>query len=103
MVASADMSHTTKFLNQVDQLSNDPKLKDIRITFDEFKKFDELRKGLRPLSLAIFSHSKANDGLLTKHDFQRAASHVRILLSMLAFLIRLMQLARKSLQNFKLF
>ncbi|KAL9242477.1 hypothetical protein vseg_016470 [Gypsophila vaccaria] len=75
MVASADMSHTSKFLDQVEDLSNDPVLKNIRITYEEFKGFAELRKSLRPLSLAIFSHGKAN-GLLTRSDFQRAASHV---------------------------
>ncbi|XP_021757837.1 calcium uptake protein, mitochondrial-like [Chenopodium quinoa] len=76
MVASADLNHTTKFLDRVDELSNDPHLNNVRFTFEEFKAFAELRKRLRPLSLAIFSHGKANDGLLTKDDFQRAASHV---------------------------
>lgn len=76
MVASADMRHTTKFLDRVDEVGNDPHLKNVRFTFEEFKGFAELRKSLRPLSLAIFSHGKANDGLLTKDDFQRAASHV---------------------------
>ncbi|KAK9706255.1 hypothetical protein RND81_07G113700 [Saponaria officinalis] len=75
MVASADMSHTPKFLDQVENLSNDPDLRNIRITYEEFKGFAELRKSLRPLSLAIFSHGKAN-GLLTRSDFKRAASHV---------------------------
>lgn len=38
--------------------------------------FAELRKRLKPLSVAIFSYGKVN-GLLTKQDFVRAASHVR--------------------------
>ncbi|XP_048491127.1 calcium uptake protein, mitochondrial-like isoform X2 [Beta vulgaris subsp. vulgaris] len=76
MVASADMSHTTRFLDRVDELSNDSLLNNVRFTFEEFKGFADLRKSLRPLSLAIFSHGKANDGLLTKEDFRRAASHV---------------------------
>ncbi|KAH9605574.1 hypothetical protein KSS87_005174 [Heliosperma pusillum] len=75
MVASADMSHTPKFLDQVEDLNNDPVLKNLRITYDEFRGFAELRRSLRPLSLALFSHGKAN-GLLTRTDFQRAASHV---------------------------
>ncbi|XP_074304824.1 calcium uptake protein, mitochondrial-like [Silene latifolia] len=75
MVASADMSHTPKFLDQVEDLNNDPVLKNIRITYEEFRGFAELRRSLRPLSLALFSHGKAN-GLLTRADFQRAASHV---------------------------
>ncbi|XP_074591838.1 calcium uptake protein, mitochondrial-like isoform X2 [Curcuma longa] len=42
---------------------------------EEFKAFAELRKRLKPLSVAIFSYGKVN-GLLTKQDFIRAASHV---------------------------
>lgn len=75
MVASADMSHTSKFLDRVEELNKNPHLKDVRVTYEEFKKFAELRNSLRPLALAIFSHGKVN-GLLTKEDFQRAASHV---------------------------
>ncbi|WOK96860.1 calcium uptake protein 1, mitochondrial isoform X1 [Canna indica] len=75
MVASADMNHINKLLDQVDELDNTPSLRDKRITFEEFKAFDELRKKLRPLTLAIFSYGKVN-GLLTKQDFIRAASHV---------------------------
>ncbi|XP_058067437.1 calcium uptake protein, mitochondrial-like isoform X2 [Magnolia sinica] len=75
MVASADMNHINKFLDRVDELNNDPHLRDIRITLEEFKDFAELRKRLQPLALAIFSYGKVN-GLLTKKDFQRAASHV---------------------------
>ncbi|GMP36810.1 hypothetical protein CsSME_00008815 [Camellia sinensis var. sinensis] len=75
MVASADMRQVNKFLDRVEELNDEPNLKDIRITFEEFKNLAELRKRLRPLSLAIFSHGKVN-GLLTKPDFQRAAYHV---------------------------
>ncbi|MCH87357.1 calcium uptake protein 1 mitochondrial-like, partial [Trifolium medium] len=75
MVASADMSHLGKLLERVDELNNDPCFKDVRITFEDFKNFAELRKKLFPLSLALFSFGKVN-GLLTRDDFQRAASHV---------------------------
>ncbi|KAM7508277.1 hypothetical protein LguiA_018730 [Lonicera macranthoides] len=75
MVASADMRHINKFLDRVEELDNKKNLRDIRITFEEFKSFAELRKRLRPLSMAIFSHGKVN-GLLTKNDFQRASYHV---------------------------
>ncbi|GMP36816.1 hypothetical protein CsSME_00008817 [Camellia sinensis var. sinensis] len=75
MVASADMRHVNKFLDRVEELNNEPNLKDIRITFEEFKNLAELRKRLRPLSLTIISHGKVN-GLLTKPDFQRASYHV---------------------------
>ncbi|KAK9076755.1 hypothetical protein SSX86_005089 [Deinandra increscens subsp. villosa] len=75
MVASADMTHINRFLDHVDQLKDEPDLNNIRITFEDFKKFAELRTQLRPLSLAIFSYGKVN-GLLTKKDFQRAAKQV---------------------------
>lgn len=75
MVASANINHVNKFLNRVDELDSHPHLRDIRITFEEFKAFAELRKSLQPLALAIFSYGKVN-GLLTKQDFQRAASYV---------------------------
>ncbi|KAL8223229.1 hypothetical protein R6Q57_020628 [Mikania cordata] len=75
MVASADMKHINKFLDHVDQLKDEPDINNIRITFEDFKKFAELRTQLRPLSLAIFSYGKAN-GLLTKKDFQRATKQV---------------------------
>ncbi|KAL7193987.1 hypothetical protein ACSBR2_025598 [Camellia fascicularis] len=74
-VASADMRHVNKFLDRVEELNDEPNLKDIRITFEEFKNLAELRKRLCPLSLAIFSHGKVN-GLLTKPDFQRATYHI---------------------------
>lgn len=34
MVAAADMNHINKFLDQVDELENDPHLRDMRITFE---------------------------------------------------------------------
>lgn len=80
MVASADMSHINKFISRVDEINNEPHLKDVRITYEEFKNYAELRKRLRPLSMAIFSYGKVN-GLLTKQDFQRAAYQVYMLFS----------------------
>lgn len=89
MVASADMKHIDKFLDIVNELDNEPRLRDIHITFEEFKNFDELRKRLRPLSMAIFSYGRMN-GLLSKADFQRAASqaysHTSLLLCLLSSL-----------------
>lgn len=76
MVASADMRHLSNLLDRVDDLDNKPHLRDIHITFEEFQNFAELRKKLQPFSLALFSYGKAN-GLLTRKDFKRAASHVR--------------------------
>jgi calcium uptake protein 1, mitochondrial len=105
MVASANMNHINKFLDRVDDLVNEPILKDIRITFQvwfvallipwifctefissalkdislqlqEFKSFADLRRRLEPLSMAIFSYGKVN-GFLTKQDLKRAAYHVR--------------------------
>lgn len=75
MVASADMSHINTLLNRVDQLKNEQHLRDMRITFEEFKNFAELRRKLQPFSLALFSYGKVN-GFLTRKDFQRAAYHV---------------------------
>ncbi|KAE9603697.1 putative EF-hand domain pair protein [Lupinus albus] len=75
MVASADMSHLGRLLERVDELDNDPHFRDVRITFEEFKNFAELRKKLLPFSFALFSFAKVNN-TLSKDDFQRAASHV---------------------------
>ncbi|PKA56583.1 hypothetical protein AXF42_Ash015356 [Apostasia shenzhenica] len=75
MVASADINHISKFLDRVDELNNLPHLKEIRVSLEEFNAFAQLRRSLRPLSLAIFSYGRVN-GLLTKQDFQRAAYHV---------------------------
>nr|XP_043606466.1 calcium uptake protein, mitochondrial [Erigeron canadensis] len=75
MVASGDIRHLGRLLDRVDELDNEPHLKDLRITFEEFKNFAELRKKLQPFSLALFSYGKVN-GYLTRKDFQRAAHHV---------------------------
>ncbi|KAL5786011.1 hypothetical protein ACOSQ2_008403 [Xanthoceras sorbifolium] len=75
MVASADMSHINKLLDRVDQLNKELHLQEMRISFKEFKDFAELRRKLQPFSLALFSYGEVN-GLLTREDFQRAASHV---------------------------
>ncbi|XP_020213236.1 calcium uptake protein, mitochondrial isoform X1 [Cajanus cajan] len=75
IVASADLSHLGRLLERVDELSNDPRFRDVRITFEEFKNFAELRKKLLPFSLALFSFAEVQ-GLLARDDFQRAASHV---------------------------
>ncbi|KAL6523508.1 hypothetical protein OROGR_017111 [Orobanche gracilis] len=75
MVASSDMRYINKFLDQTDELNNEPSLRDLRITFEEFKNFAELRKKLQPFSMALFSYGKAN-GLLSKQDFKRAAEQV---------------------------
>ncbi|KAK4381422.1 Calcium uptake protein, mitochondrial [Sesamum angolense] len=75
MVASADMRYINKFLDLVDELNNEESLRDMRITFEEFKNFAELRKRLEPFSLALFSYGKVN-GLLSKPDFKRAADKV---------------------------
>ncbi|CAL5020936.1 unnamed protein product [Urochloa decumbens] len=75
MVASADMNHINKLLDRVDDLDDHPDLKDMRITFEEFKAFADLRRRLEPFAMAIFSYGKIN-GLLTKQDLKRAASHV---------------------------
>lgn len=75
MVASADMNCLNRLLDRVDELNNEPHLRDMRITLEEFKSFAELRKKLHPFSLALFSYGKVN-GRLRQEDFQRAASHV---------------------------
>lgn len=76
MVASADLSHLSKLLDRVDDIDNVQCLNGLRITFEEFKNFSELHRKLQPFSLALFSYGQVN-GLLTKKDFQRAASQVR--------------------------
>ncbi|KAK7292011.1 hypothetical protein RIF29_07621 [Crotalaria pallida] len=75
LVASADINHINKLLDRVDEISGNPHLRDIRITFEEFQAVAELRNKLQSFSLAIFSYGKVN-GVLTKSDFQRAASQV---------------------------
>lgn len=75
MVASADMRYIDKFLDQVDDLDNEPSLRDQRITFEEFKNFAMLRRRLEQFSIALFSYGRVN-GLLSKQDFKRAAHQV---------------------------
>ncbi|CAN0901104.1 Calcium uptake protein, mitochondrial [Linum grandiflorum] len=75
LVASADVTHISKLLDRVEELTYDPSLRDVRITFDEFREFADLRKQLQQLTLAIFSYGRVN-GILTKRDFQRASSQV---------------------------
>ncbi|KAM7256603.1 hypothetical protein ACFE04_012344 [Oxalis oulophora] len=75
MVAAADMSHLSQLLDRVDEMNNEPHFRDMRITLEEFKQFAELRNQLQPFSFALFSYGKVN-GLLTREDFKRAASHV---------------------------
>lgn len=76
MVASADMKHLHRLLDRVDRLDKEPHLTNLRISLEEFKNFAELRKKLQPFSLALFTYGEVN-GLLTRKDFQRAASRVR--------------------------
>ena len=78
MVASADSSRLRELLDRVSRMDNKPHFMDIRISWEEFKDFDTLRRKLQPFSLALFSYGKVN-GLLTKNDFQRAASQVSCL------------------------
>lgn len=75
MVASADMGYIDKFLDEVDELNNDPSLRDRRVSYEEFKNFAMLRKRLEHFSMALFSYGKVN-GLLSKKDFKRAAHQV---------------------------
>ncbi|KAI4377316.1 hypothetical protein MLD38_014966 [Melastoma candidum] len=75
LVASADMSHINKLLDRVDEVDEQPLLRGMRISFQEFEDFAQLRKLLQSFSLALFSYGKVS-GLLTKRDFQRAASQV---------------------------
>ena len=75
MVASADSSHLSGLLDRVNRMDDNPHLRDIRVTWEEFKDFDALRTKLQPFSLALFSYGKVN-GFLTKNDFQRAACQV---------------------------
>ncbi|GMH07035.1 hypothetical protein Nepgr_008875 [Nepenthes gracilis] len=75
MVASADARHINRLLERIDEIDMDSCLSNMRISEDEFRKFAKLRKRLQPFSLALFSYGKVN-GLLTKKDFQRAASQV---------------------------
>ncbi|CAA0829355.1 calcium-binding EF hand family protein [Striga hermonthica] len=60
MVASADLKHLNKLLDRVDDIDNQPRLSNIRITPEEFSNFAELRRMLQPFSLALFSFGKIN-------------------------------------------
>ncbi|XP_038898722.1 calcium uptake protein, mitochondrial isoform X2 [Benincasa hispida] len=75
MVASADSSRLSELLDRVSRMDDKQRFRDICISWEEFKDFDTLRRKLQPFSLALFSYGKVN-GLLTKNDFQRAASQV---------------------------
>ena len=44
MVASADIKHLNKLLDRADDLDNEPHLRNMRVTFEEFKSFAELRR-----------------------------------------------------------
>lgn len=94
MVASADMSHLDRLLERVDELNNEPHLREIRINLDEFNHFAELRRKLQPFSLALFSYGKIN-GLLTKDNFKRAAYHV----SLVSFMIHVFFCNQYNLQK----
>ncbi|KAL5988113.1 hypothetical protein ACLOJK_035876 [Asimina triloba] len=58
MVASADMNHMNKFLDRVEKLDNDPHLRNMRLSFEEFVSFADLRKRLHELSLAMFCYGE---------------------------------------------
>ncbi|XP_018633558.1 calcium uptake protein, mitochondrial isoform X3 [Nicotiana tomentosiformis] len=73
MVAAADLKYLNKLLDRVDDLDNESPLSRIKISFEEFKSFAELRKKLQPFSLALFCFGQVN-GRLTRIDFKRAAS-----------------------------
>ncbi len=75
LVAAAEIGHINKLLDLVEELDDEPRLRDVRISYEEFKDFADLRRELQAFSLAIFSYGKVN-GMLTKKDFQRAASQV---------------------------
>ncbi|GJU49239.1 calcium-binding EF-hand family protein, partial [Tanacetum coccineum] len=68
MVASGDIRHLNKLLDRVNELDNEPRLKDIKITVDEFKNFAELPKKLQLIYLVLFSYGGVH-GLLTRKDF----------------------------------
>ncbi|XP_019236576.1 PREDICTED: calcium uptake protein 1, mitochondrial-like isoform X2 [Nicotiana attenuata] len=77
MVAAADLKYLNKLLDRVDNLDNESPLSCIKISFEEFKSFAELRKKLQPFSLALFCFGHVN-GHLTRSDFKRAASQVLV-------------------------
>eukprot|EP00249_Psilotum_nudum_P014966 c25095_g1_i1 orf=292-1770(+) len=75
MVAAADLSHLNQYLDRVDALGNEACFKNYRISFEEFRNFSQLRKMLSILAFALRSFGETCD-MLTKADFQRAASQV---------------------------
>ncbi|RYQ85925.1 hypothetical protein Ahy_B10g105569 [Arachis hypogaea] len=75
LVAVANINHINKLLDMVEEMNDDSHLRNIKITFQEFEAFAELRKQLEFFSLSIFSYGKIN-GELTKSYFQRVASQV---------------------------
>ena len=77
MVASANVNHIDKLLDRADEIKTKPHLRDIRVTFEEFKEFADLHKKLQSFMLAIFNYGKIN-WVLTKNNFQRAAFQVNI-------------------------
>lgn len=75
MVASADISHINKFLDRVEDLDDEPHLRDLRITYEEFMSLTNLRKELQSFSQVILSYGKVN-GLLSKQELKGAAKQV---------------------------
>ncbi|KAJ6857455.1 hypothetical protein NC651_038992 [Populus alba x Populus x berolinensis] len=71
LVASADIRHISKLLDRVDEVSNEPQIRDIRITFEEFKNFAELRRQLHLLncqnSAAIIDEKELELAVLPNH------------------------------------
>ncbi|EPS61781.1 hypothetical protein M569_13012, partial [Genlisea aurea] len=76
MVAAADARYIDKFLDLADEVTNEASLRDLRVTFEEFRNFAELRRKLEPFSVALFSYGRVNNGLLSKQDFKRGAEQV---------------------------
>ncbi|CAN4103273.1 unnamed protein product [Withania somnifera] len=75
IVASADISHITKFLDRVEDMDDETQLRDVRITFDEFMSLAELRRKLHSFSQSILSYGKVK-GLLSKKELKEAAKQV---------------------------
>ncbi|XP_059279741.1 calcium uptake protein, mitochondrial-like [Lycium ferocissimum] len=75
MVASADISHINKFLDRVEDLDGETRLRDVRITFEEFMSLAQLRKELPSFSQSILSYGKVN-GLLSKQELKEAANQI---------------------------
>ncbi|CAN6681313.1 unnamed protein product [Malus baccata var. baccata] len=60
LVASADSGDINKLLDRVDEIENDTHLKDIKITYKEFKDFAELHKNLQSFSGSLNSYGEVN-------------------------------------------